>query len=265
MKGFLSTAGTISTCGPSPSTIPVTTTNPNPGVKSQLTTTDVKPDVKKTPNLGLHRIAKLLGNDNKSNRPVESKNSNGSVDTNNTDRKESSVSLMEVSETKNTVQKKSNTETSGGKKWGRLNKGEIIIAKDLKCEVIKDGGEVSKEVTKGNSSDSGTDISIRCNGKLQRTKRIDQDGEGVEDKESLTSVTIISVPSNLMDAPITAPDTGPGSKLNNNPVMPKKGPHLKIESCSNNSLMKQASLPTPGLLQKHSVKQRCQTPNSGWL
>merc|ERR1719347_2457400 len=98
MKGFLSTAGTISTCGPSPSTCPVTASNLNPGPKSQLSTADVKVDVKKTPNLGLHRIAKLLGNDSKSNRPVESKNSNGSVDTNNTDRKESSVSLMEVSE-----------------------------------------------------------------------------------------------------------------------------------------------------------------------
>jgi len=260
MKGFLSTAGTISTCGPSPSTLPVTAPNFNPGVKSQLNTTDVKVDVKKTPNLGLHRIAKLLGNDNKSNRPVESKNSNGSVDTH-SERKESTVSLMEVSETNNQVQKKTNTETSSGKKWGRLNKGEIIIAKDLKCEVIKDAVEVSKEVTKGNSSDSGTDLSIRCNGKLQRTKRIDQDGEGVEDKESLTSVTIISVPSNLMDAPITTSE--PSSKLNNNPVMPTKGPHLKIENCTN-SLMKQASLPTPGLLQKHSVK-RCQTPNSGWL
>ena len=69
---------------------------------------DVKVDVKKTPNLGLHRIAKLLGNDNKSNRPVESKNSNGSVDTH-SERKESTVSLMEVSETNNQVQKKTNS------------------------------------------------------------------------------------------------------------------------------------------------------------
>ena len=104
-------------------------------------------------------------------------------------------------------------------------------------------------------------MSIRCNGRLQRTKRIDQDGEGVEDKESITSVTIISVPSNLMDAPITTSKAN--SKVNTNPVLPVKGQHLKIENC-NNSLIKQASLPAPSMLQKHTLK-RCQTPNSGWL
>ena len=262
MKGFLSTAGTISTCGPSPSTCPATANNVNPSSKSQLNPADVKLDissVKKTPNLGLHRIAKLLGNDNKSNRPVENKNSNGSID-NSGERKHSTVSLVEVKET-NQVQKKVPAETSSAKKWGRLNKGEIIIAKDLKCEVIKDTQEVPKEVTKETSSDSGTDMSIRCNGRLQRTKRIDQDGEGVEDKESITSVTIISVPSNLMDAPITTSKAN--SKVNTNPVLPVKGQHLKIENC-NNSLIKQASLPAPSMLQKHSLK-RCQTPNSGWL
>ena len=260
MKSSLSTDRTISTCGPSPSTCPATANNVNPSSKSQLNPADVELDisgVKKTPNRGLHRIAKLLGN--KSNRPVENKNSNGSID-NSGERKHSTVSLVEVKET-NQVQKKVPAETSSAKKWGRLNKGEIIIAKDLKCEVIKDTQEVPKEVTKGTSSDSGTDMSIRCNGRLQRTKRIDQDGEGVEDKESITSVTIISVPSNLMDAPITTSEANSG--VNNNPVLPVKGQHLKIENC-NNSLIKQASLPARSMLQKHTLK-RCQTPNSGWL
>ena len=262
MKGFLSTAGTISTCGPSPSTCPATANNLNQSSKSQLNPAEVKLDistVKKTPNLGLHRIAKLLGNENKSNRPVENMNSNGSVDTSR-DRKQSTVSLVQEKET-NQVQKKVPTETASARKWGRLSKGEIITAKDLKGEVIKDAHGDPKDVTKGNSSDSGTDMSIRCNGRLQRTQRIDQDGEGVEDKESITSVTIISVPSSLMDAPITTSERN--SKVNNSPVLPVKGQHLKIQSC-NNSLIKQASLPAPSLIQKHTTK-RCQTPNSGWL
>ena len=119
MKGSLSTARTISTCGPSPSTCPGAANNVNPSSKSQLNPADVKLDisgVKKTPNLGLHRIAKLLGNDNKSNRPVENKNSNGSID-NSGERKHSTVSLVEVKET-NQVQKKVPAETSSAKKWG---------------------------------------------------------------------------------------------------------------------------------------------------
>ena len=265
MKGFLSTAGTVSTCGTSPSTCPATTNNTNPSSKSSLNLADVKLDissVKKTPTLGLHRIAKLLGsNDNKSNRPVENKTTNGSID-HSRDRDSSTVSLVEVKET-NQVQKKVPTEATPPieKKWGRLSKGEIIIAKDLKCEVIKDTNDASKDAFKDTSSESATDTSARCNGKLQRTKRIDQDADGAEDKESLTSVTIISVPSNLMDAPIA--NFEKSTKVNNNPVAPMKSQHLKIENC-NNSLIKQASLPAPTLIQQQSLK-RCQTPNSGWL
>jgi len=262
MKGFLSTAGTISTCGPSPSTCPATANNLNQSSKIQFNPPEVKLDIpiaKKTPNLGLHRIAKLLGSENKSNRPLESLNTNGTVDTCK-EREQSTVSVVQEKEI-NQVQKKVPLEKASDRKWGRLSKGEIIIAKDLKGGVIQDTRGVAKDVPTGNSSDSGTDMNIRCNGRLQRTPRIDQDGEGVDDKESITSVTIISVPSSLMDASITT--SGRNSTVNNSPVLPVKSQHLKIEHC-NNYLMKQASLPAPSIIQKHATK-RCQTPNSGWL
>ena len=101
MKGFLSTAGTVSasTGGPSPSNLSLATaTNSISGSRNQLNTGnsnismqfhlywksnnnfevllelftgECRVDLattKKTPTLGLHRIAKLLGNENKMNR-----------------------------------------------------------------------------------------------------------------------------------------------------------------------------------------------------
>ena len=38
----------------------------------------------------------------------------------------------------------------------------------------------------------------RCNGRLQRTKRIEDAGEAGEDRASIASVTIISVPSSIV-------------------------------------------------------------------
>ena len=85
----------------------------------------------------------------------------------------------------------------------------------------------------------------RCNGKLQRTKRIDPEPESepepTDDKESIASVTIISVPSGIV-TPVTTSE----------PREP--------------TLIKQSSLPPPSshLRNKHLGK-RSQSPNSGWL
>ena len=97
MKGFLSTAGTVSasTGGPSPSNLSIATSASVSGSRSQLNsgkrnvlTTihfitarivilfeftvagECRVDIstKKTPTLGLHRIAKLLGSENRINR-----------------------------------------------------------------------------------------------------------------------------------------------------------------------------------------------------
>ena len=59
------------------------------------------------------------------------------------------------------------------------------------------------------ASDTGnSDLNVRCNGRLQRTKRID-DGDAGDDRDSIASVTIISVPSSMV-TPVTSSGTSSG-------------------------------------------------------
>ena len=90
----------------------------------------------------------------------------------------------------------------------------------------------------------GGESGSRCNGKLQRTKRIEPEPEPADDKDSIASVTIISVPSGIV-TPLTSSE-----------------PREHREP----SLIKQTSLPPPSshLRNKHLGK-RSQSPNSGWL
>ena len=62
--------------------------------------------------------------------------------------------------------------------------------------------------TSVSASDTGlnSDLNVRCNGRLQRTKRID-DGDTGDDRDSIASVTIISVPSSMV-TPVTSSGTG---------------------------------------------------------
>ena len=53
-----------------------------------------------------------------------------------------------------------------------------------------------------------SDLNVRCNGRLQRTKRID-DGDAGDDQDSIASVTIISVPSSMV-TPVTSSGRQPG-------------------------------------------------------
>ena len=94
----------------------------------------------------------------------------------------------------------------------------------------------------------------RCNGKLQRTKRIEPDPEPADDKESIASVTIISVPSGIV-TPVTAEGESSGLMRTEATSEAEVGP---------SSLVKQSSLPSSGLLHKH-LGRRAQSPSSGWL
>ena len=83
----------------------------------------------------------------------------------------------------------------------------------------------------------------RCNGKLQRTKRIEPEPDPGDDKDSIASVTIISVPSGINVTPVTASD------------QPREP-----------GLIKQSSLPPPSShLRNKQLGKRSQSPNSGWL
>lgn len=53
-------------------------------------------------------------------------------------------------------------------------------------------------VTTGGQDSSVASNGARCNGRLQRTKRIEDAGEAGEDRASIASVTIISVPSSIV-------------------------------------------------------------------
>lgn len=84
----------------------------------------------------------------------------------------------------------------------------------------------------------------RCNGKLQRTKRIEPEPDPTDDKDSIASVTIISVPSGIV-TPVTAPEASQASQP---------------------ALIKQSSLPPPSSqLRTKALGQPSQSPNSGWL
>ena len=111
----------------------------------------------------------------------------------------------------------------------------------------------------GLSVSSEVGQAARCNGKLQRTKRIEPEPEPGDDKDSIASVTIISVPSGIV-TPVTTEAERSGL--------------VRIEASTSSqevpaqaSLMKQSSLPPPAsaLIHKHHLGKRAQSPNSGWL
>ena len=65
-----------------------------------------------------------------------------------------------------------------------------------------------------NTSVSTSDAGNRCNGRLQRTKRID-DGDAGDDRDSIASVTIISVPSSMV-TPMTSSGNWGNVNVKNN-------------------------------------------------
>lgn len=223
---------------------------------------------KKTPTLGLHRIAKLLGNENKMNRSAETSRES----------KDEEKKMLDESKVKSIPGR-----TGGG--WGR-----VVLSRNIKSTepktvevtppLISDNktNATKRDTNYKNGTSSTTvsildtgnsDLNVRCNGRLQRTKRID-DGDAGDDQDSIASVTIISVPSSMV-TPVTSSDHN----------SPDKGHQLKIENCNSTSissasgsssgnLLKQSSLPPPTLssssvLQTLHPGKRCQTPNSGWL
>ena len=92
-------------------------------------------------------------------------------------------------------------------------------------------------------SQTAVESQNRCNGKLQRTKRIEPEPDPGDDKDSIASVTIISVPSGINVTPVTTSD------------QPREP-----------GLIKQSSLPPPSShLRNKQLGKRSQSPNSGWL
>ena len=87
--------------------------------------------------------------------------------------------------------------------WGRMVMSSSRSQKsDSEVSLPRSEASVTPVVT---SSDPqrGQDSSVasngaRCNGRLQRTKRIEDAGEAAEDRASIASVTIISVPSSIV-------------------------------------------------------------------
>ena len=180
---------------------------------------------RKTPTLGLHRIAKLLGNDGKLGKsagnlvtPQEEKIFQNSIS-----------ELKESKEEEKLTSLRPESETRSVSGWSRLSSARAIV-----------GSESSP--------------AARCNGKLQRTKRIEPEPEPADDKESIASVTIISVPSGIV-TPVTAEGESSGLMRTEVTSEAEVGP---------SSLVKQSSLPSSGLLHKH-LGRRAQSPSSGWL
>ena len=97
------------------------------------------------------------------------------------------------------------------------------------------------------STDSGgADLSGgRCNGRLQRSRRVEEAGEQK-----------VWPDHSLLDTPVPPScRLGPGGPGGLAGGRGPPGP---------GSLAKQASLPSPACLQTHGIK-RCQTPKSGWI
>ena len=126
--------------------------------------------------------------------------------------------------------------------WGRLGSArtEIINLSSQAGRQPADTQTTDRQPGDAQPGESGS----RCNGKLQRTKRIEPEPDPGDDKDSIASVTIISVPSGIV-TPLTSSE-----------------PREQREP----SLIKQTSLPPPSshLRNKHLGK-RSQSPNSGWL
>ena len=116
--------------------------------------------------------------------------------------------------------------------WGRLG--------TARSDILNLSSQQGDRQTPDSQAGDGQ---TRCNGKLQRTKRIEPEPEPEpsDDKDSIASVTIISVPSGIV-TPVTTSE----------PREP--------------TLIKQSSLPPPSshLRNKHLGK-RSPSPNSGWL
>ena len=219
---------------------------------------------KKTPTLGLHRIAKLLGNDSKLGRSAGNFSQTDDVFiaelrivfiTKFLQQRWTVLEMMEwralISRSPHSARRQrpgplcqpgvgwalpgvtSSTSpvTRGGRQTGERQAGDT-----------QTGDRQPGNTQPGDSQ--GGESGSRCNGKLQRTKRIEPEPEPADDKDSIASVTIISVPSGIV-TPLTSSE-----------------PREHREP----SLIKQTSLPPPSshLRNKHLGK-RSQSPNSGWL
>ena len=86
--------------------------------------------------------------------------------------------------------------------WGRMVMSSSRSQKsDSEVSLPRSEASVTPVVT--SDPQRGQDSSVasngaRCNGRLQRTKRIEDAGEAAEDRASIASVTIISVPSSIV-------------------------------------------------------------------
>ena len=224
---------------------------------------------KKTPTLGLHRIAKLLGNDSKLGKsagnfaqtihypiaelrmvfiklyfPELKDGRDDAVRSSGSDVAVSS--LHQETETRPAVTA-----------WGRLGsaRSDIInlTSQTPPSQTTVESQTTPSSQTKPSTASSQTtpvpgsqtavESQNRCNGKLQRTKRIEPEPDPGDDKDSIASVTIISVPSGINVTPVTTSD------------QPREP-----------GLIKQSSLPPPSSqLRNKQLGKRSQSPNSGWL
>ena len=102
-----------------------------------------------------------------------------------------------------------------GRGRGRGGWGRVVISRSQKSDSEASQRSEAKTPTMTSSSvnspQSGQDSAAasngaRCNGRLQRTKRIEDAGEAGDDRDSIASVTIISVPSSIV-TPVTSSGT----------------------------------------------------------
>ena len=97
--------------------------------------------------------------------------------------------------------------------WGRMVMSSSRSQKsDSEVSVQRSEASVTPVVTSDPQSSVASN-GARCNGRLQRTKRIEDAGEAAEDRTSIASVTIISVPSSIV-TPV--PSSGTLSSLSHN-------------------------------------------------
>ena len=79
--------------------------------------------------------------------------------------------------------------------WGRM------VMSSSRSQKSESEVSVQRSVTPVVTPDPQSSVAsngARCNGRLQRTKRIEDAGEVAEDRTSIASVTIISVPSSIV-------------------------------------------------------------------
>ena len=223
MKGFLSTTT-------SATNLPGAT---SPSSQSTLDLPDVKLDMpaaptRPRPGLGLQRIARLVQGENKNANSGEAKPT-AAVPPPPTVQKCPSVPL----------EPPIRVTTSP-------SPPPPVTPSVPSPERLRVGGRLVMSSTETSTDSGGPDLSGgRCNGRLQRGRRIEGEGEGREGWRD----------HSLLDTPVPT-----ACRIS----APVPGRREEVGLAKQASLPAPACLPSPSCLPTHGIK-RCQTPKSGWI